>query len=80
MGLHSLCYRELAKFGKCNREYRHCAVRSKTLGASTYQQGTRLAPPILGKDMVSKMSSVIRDNYSTGKHLNTLIYAKWSTF
>ena len=35
MGLLSLCYRELPKFGKCNREYRHCAVRLKTFGAST---------------------------------------------
>ena len=73
VGLHSLCYRELAKFGKCNREYRQCTVRLKTLSASTYQQGMRLAPPILGKNMVSKMSSVIKANYGTGKHLNTWI-------
>ena len=71
VGLHSLCCRELAKFGKCNREYRQCTVRLKTFGASTYQPGMRLASPILGKDMVSKMSSFIKANYGTGKHLNT---------
>ena len=76
MGLLSFCYRESLKFGKCSSEYRHCAVRLKTFGAFTLQPGTRLAPSILGKEMASKTSSVIKANYGTGKHLNTWIIAK----
>ena len=49
MGLLSLFYRELPKLGMCKGKYRHCAVRLKIFGVSTWQPGMRLGPSILGK-------------------------------
>ena len=49
VGLLSLFYRELPKLGMCKGKHRHCAVRLKIFGVSTWQPGTRLGPSILGK-------------------------------
>ena len=48
-GLLSLFYRELPKLGMCKGKHRHCAVRLKIFGVSTWQPGTRLGPSILRK-------------------------------
>ena len=42
VGLLSLFYRELLKLGRCKGKHRHCAVRLKVFGASTWQPGTEL--------------------------------------
>ena len=42
VGLLSLFYRELPKLGMCKGKHRHCAVRLKIFGASTWQPETEL--------------------------------------
>ena len=57
VGLVNLFYREFPKLGMCKGKHRHCAVRLKIFGGSTWQPGTRLGPfilPFLGKERGSQ--------------------------
>ena len=58
VGLLSLFYKESPKLGMCKGKHRHCAVRLKIFGVSTWQPGTRLGPSILRKGCGSHTSRV----------------------